>query len=224
MARVDSTSGEPLRDLRPHDLDWRPDTRQPGWRPRGIFPRHQKPHRAEVRALDTDRGRFDAVSSTGSIRPTRPGRLTLICRFGADQVGNHLPGLIRAVEREGPYRRVVLRSNARQYNQDDQRLQDQALRSDHGAKSSSFFAVHRAEGTLRGRHSSRNDRQERHRVHGRRSGPFPTWTSCTTAITPIATPASMPSSRSRWPSWWRNWSRSGRQEQSPALQHADAAE
>src|SRR5919206_3965004 len=33
------------------------------------------------------------------------GRLTLICRFGADKVGEHLPGLIRAVEREG--RKVV---------------------------------------------------------------------------------------------------------------------
>ena len=30
-----------------------------------------------------------------------PGRLTLICRFGADKVAKHLPGLIRAVEREG---------------------------------------------------------------------------------------------------------------------------
>ena len=30
-----------------------------------------------------------------------PGRLTLICRFGADKVGEHLPGLVRAVKREG---------------------------------------------------------------------------------------------------------------------------
>ncbi|MBM3543929.1 MAG: 3-deoxy-7-phosphoheptulonate synthase class II [Alphaproteobacteria bacterium] len=30
-----------------------------------------------------------------------PGRLTLICRFGADKVGKHLPALIRAVTREG---------------------------------------------------------------------------------------------------------------------------
>jgi len=30
-----------------------------------------------------------------------PGRLSLICRFGADKVGDHLPALIRAVEREG---------------------------------------------------------------------------------------------------------------------------
>jgi 3-deoxy-7-phosphoheptulonate synthase len=34
-----------------------------------------------------------------------PGRLTLICRFGADKVGDHLPALIRAVKREG---RVVV--------------------------------------------------------------------------------------------------------------------
>ena len=30
-----------------------------------------------------------------------PGRLTLICRFGADKVGKHLAPLIRAVKREG---------------------------------------------------------------------------------------------------------------------------
>ncbi|TWH01277.1 3-deoxy-D-arabinoheptulosonate-7-phosphate synthase [Mesorhizobium sp. J18] len=34
-----------------------------------------------------------------------PGRLTLIARFGADKVGEHLPKLIRAVEREG--RKIV---------------------------------------------------------------------------------------------------------------------
>jgi 3-deoxy-7-phosphoheptulonate synthase len=34
-----------------------------------------------------------------------PGRLTLIGRFGADKVGEHLPALIRAVKREG--RQVV---------------------------------------------------------------------------------------------------------------------
>ena len=30
-----------------------------------------------------------------------PGRLTLICRFGADKVEKHLPELVRAVKREG---------------------------------------------------------------------------------------------------------------------------
>ena len=32
---------------------------------------------------------------------SEPGRLTLVCRFGADKVGKHLPPLIRAVKREG---------------------------------------------------------------------------------------------------------------------------
>jgi len=35
----------------------------------------------------------------------QPGRLTLICRFGADRLEEHLPGLVRAVKREG---RVVV--------------------------------------------------------------------------------------------------------------------
>ena len=39
-----------------------------------------------------------------------PGRLTLIARFGAEKVGDHLPQLIRAVTREGRKRGVVLRS------------------------------------------------------------------------------------------------------------------
>ena len=32
-----------------------------------------------------------------------PGRLTLICRFGADKVDKHLPALIRAVQARGPH-------------------------------------------------------------------------------------------------------------------------
>ena len=38
-----------------------------------------------------------------------PGRLTLICRFGSEKIFDHLPALIRAVEREG--RKVVLTVN-----------------------------------------------------------------------------------------------------------------
>ena len=45
-----------------------------------------------------------------------PGRLTLIGRFGADKVGEHLPALIRAVKREGRDGRLVLRSDARQHD------------------------------------------------------------------------------------------------------------
>ena len=57
-----------------------------------------------------------------------PGRLTLICRFGADKVEKHLPKLIRAVKKRRPHRRVVVRSHARQHDRCGRRLQDAALR------------------------------------------------------------------------------------------------
>ena len=57
-----------------------------------------------------------------------PGRLTLICRFGADKVGEHLPALIRAVKREGRNGGVVVRSDARQHHHGGDRLQDPAVR------------------------------------------------------------------------------------------------
>ena len=57
-----------------------------------------------------------------------PGRLTLICRFGADKVAEHLPRLVRAVKREGRDGRLVLRSDARQHDQGGERLQDAAVR------------------------------------------------------------------------------------------------
>ena len=56
-----------------------------------------------------------------------PGRLTLIARFGADKVGDHLPKLIRAVQEGGPQRRLVVRSDARQHD-NRRRLQDPAVR------------------------------------------------------------------------------------------------
>ena len=57
-----------------------------------------------------------------------PGRLTLINRFGADKVGDHLPALVRAVQREGRTRGVVVRSDARQHDHGRERLQDAAVR------------------------------------------------------------------------------------------------
>ena len=57
-----------------------------------------------------------------------PGRLTLIGRFGADKVADHLPQLIRAVKREGRDCRVVVRSDARQHHHVDERLQDPSVR------------------------------------------------------------------------------------------------
>ncbi len=78
-----------------------------------------------------------------------PGRLTLITRFGAGKVGDHLPRLIRAVEREG--RTVVWSCDPMHGN---------TIKSASGFKTrpfdavlrevQEFFAIHRAEGTYPG--------------------------------------------------------------------------
>jgi len=78
-----------------------------------------------------------------------PGRLTLIGRFGADKVGQHLPRLIRAVQREG--RNVVWSCDPMHGN---------TIKAASGYKTrpfdlilrevEHFFAVHRAEGTYAG--------------------------------------------------------------------------
>ncbi len=77
------------------------------------------------------------------------GRMTLICRFGADKVFDHLPKLVRAVEREG--RTVVWSSDPMHGN---------TIKASTGFKTrpfdrilkevEAFFAVHRAEGTHAG--------------------------------------------------------------------------
>jgi len=78
-----------------------------------------------------------------------PGRLTLITRFGHDKVDQHLPRLIRAVEREG--RHVLWSCDPMHGN---------TIKAAGGLKTrpfdrilaevKSFFAVHRAEGTHAG--------------------------------------------------------------------------
>src|SRR6476646_136110 len=78
-----------------------------------------------------------------------PGRLTLITRFGAEKVGKHLPGLIRAVQREG---RVVVWSC--------DPMHGNTITSTSGYKTrpfdrvlsevKSFFTIHQAEGTHAG--------------------------------------------------------------------------
>ena len=77
------------------------------------------------------------------------GRLTLISRFGAGAVGEHLPRLIRAVEREG--RKVLWCCDPMHGN---------TIKSESGYKTRpfervlrevrEFFAVHAAEGTIPG--------------------------------------------------------------------------
>ena len=74
-----------------------------------------------------------------------PGRLTLIARFGADKVGEHLPKLIRAVAREG--RKVVwscdpMHGNTITAAGYKTRPFDRILK-----EVQAFFEVHRAEGT-----------------------------------------------------------------------------
>src|SRR5499433_2407439 len=78
-----------------------------------------------------------------------PGRLTLIGRFGSDKVGDHLPGLIRAVKREG---RVVVWSC--------DPMHGNTIKAGSGYKTrpfdlilsevESFFDIHRSEGTHAG--------------------------------------------------------------------------
>ncbi|MEL7214892.1 MAG: 3-deoxy-7-phosphoheptulonate synthase class II [Pseudomonadota bacterium] len=78
-----------------------------------------------------------------------PGKLTLINRFGADKVGDHMPALIRAVEREG--RTVVWSCDPMHGN---------TIKSESGYKTrpfnsvlrevQQFFEIHHAEGTYPG--------------------------------------------------------------------------
>ncbi|MCB8819984.1 class II 3-deoxy-7-phosphoheptulonate synthase [Microvirga rosea] len=78
-----------------------------------------------------------------------PGRLTLICRFGADKVFDHLPALVRAVKQEG--RTVVWSCDPMHGN---------TIKAASGYKTRpferimgevrDFFAVHQAEGTYAG--------------------------------------------------------------------------
>ncbi len=74
-----------------------------------------------------------------------PGRLTLIARFGADKVGDHLPKLVRAVKKEG--RNVVwscdpMHGNTITAAGYKTRPFDRILK-----EVQSFFDVHHAEGT-----------------------------------------------------------------------------
>ena len=78
-----------------------------------------------------------------------PGKLTLIARFGAGKVGEHLPRLIRAVEREG--RQVVWSCDPMHGN---------TIKAESGFKTrpfdavlqevKEFFSIHAAEGTYPG--------------------------------------------------------------------------
>src|SRR5580693_2165913 len=97
-------------------------------------------------SLETD----DLLRLIAALNPGNiPGRLTLIARFGADKIAEKLPGLIRAVKREGA--KVVWSSDPMHGN---------TIKLQSGYKTRpvervleevrSFFAIHRAEGTHAG--------------------------------------------------------------------------
>jgi len=97
-------------------------------------------------SLETD----DLLRLLETLNPDNdPGRLTLICRMGADKVGEHLPALVRAVAREG--RSVVWSCDPMHGN---------TVKASTGYKTrpfdailaevDAFFDVHRAEGTYAG--------------------------------------------------------------------------
>ncbi|WP_223475090.1 class II 3-deoxy-7-phosphoheptulonate synthase [Oricola indica] len=91
----------------------------------------------------------DLINLIDILNPTNePGRLTLIARFGHDKVEEHLPRLIRAVEREG--KKVVwscdpMHGNTITANRYKTRPFERIL-----SEVESFFDVHRAEGTYPG--------------------------------------------------------------------------
>ncbi len=75
-----------------------------------------------------------------------PGRLTLICRFGADVVAEHLPALIRAVQREG--RTVVWSCDPMHGNTKKAATGYKTRPFDLILKEvDTFFDIHRSEGT-----------------------------------------------------------------------------
>ena len=78
-----------------------------------------------------------------------PGRITLICRFGKDKVGDHLPALIRAVEKEG---HVVVWSCDPMHGNTIKAANGYKTRPfDYVVKEvENFFDVHKAEGTYAG--------------------------------------------------------------------------
>ena len=146
LTRVDSTSG-----------DWYATSGHMVW----IGDRTRQPDHAHVEycrgirnplgmkcgpSLDPD----ELIRLLDTLNPqNEAGRLTLICRYGADKVGQHLPKLIRAVEREG--RKVLWSCDPMHGN---------TIKASSGYKTrpfdlilrevENFFAIHRAEGTYAG--------------------------------------------------------------------------
>ncbi|MEM8554460.1 MAG: 3-deoxy-7-phosphoheptulonate synthase, partial [Pseudomonadota bacterium] len=146
LCRVDSTTGLPIAGS--GHMIWIGDrTRQPDGAHVEFCRGVQNPIGLKCGpSMDTD----DLKRLMETLNPTNEaGRLTLIARFGAGKVGDHLPRLIRAVEEEGA--QVVWSCDPMHGN---------TIKSSTGYKTrpfdsvlqevQEFFAIHRSEGTIPG--------------------------------------------------------------------------
>jgi 3-deoxy-7-phosphoheptulonate synthase len=145
LTRVDSTSGDPYATSG-HML-WIGDrTRQPDHAHVEFMRGIKNPIGLKCGPTTTPDGLLQLIDL---LNPTNePGRLTLVARFGAEKVGDHLPALIRAVTREG--RKVVwscdpMHGNTISAGGYKTRPFDRVMQ-----EIRSFFDVHRAEGTYAG--------------------------------------------------------------------------
>ncbi len=146
MARIDSTSGDHYATS--GHMIWVGDrTRQPDGAHVEFFRGIKNPIGLKCGPSLTADGLLSLIDI---LNPAdEAGRLTLICRFGADKVADHLPALIRAVQREG--RTVVWSCDPMHGN---------TIKASSGYKTrpfdrimseiKTFFAVHQAEGTYAG--------------------------------------------------------------------------
>jgi 3-deoxy-7-phosphoheptulonate synthase len=143
MTRVDSTSGD-WYDTSGH-MVWVGDrTRQPDHAHVEFVRGIKNPIGIKCGPSLTADGLFKLIDILNP--DNEPGRLTLICRYGADKVGEHLPALIRAIEREG---KVVV------WSCDPMHGNTITTPSGHKTRPferilgevEAFFDVHRAEGT-----------------------------------------------------------------------------
>ena len=145
MTRVDSTTGDHYSTS--GHLLWIGDrTRQPDHAHVEYFSGIKNPIGLKCGPSLTPDGLLEL---TDILNPqNEAGRLTLICRFGHENVGKHLPDLIRAVEREG--KKVVwscdpMHGNTISAGGYKTRPFDHVL-----SEVQNFFEVHRAEGTYPG--------------------------------------------------------------------------
>jgi 3-deoxy-7-phosphoheptulonate synthase len=145
LTRVDSTTGDHYATSG-HMLWCGDRTRQPGGAHIDYLRGVKNPLGLKCGPSLTPDGLIELIDLLNP--ENQPGRLTLICRFGADKVEEKLPPLIRAVGREG--REVVwscdpMHGNTISASGFKTRPFDRIMAEIRG-----FFAVHQAEGSYAG--------------------------------------------------------------------------